>query len=111
MIVKTMARLLLPFMVVYALYVIMHGHYSPGGGFQGGVILAAGFVLYGVAHGLDKTRKRISEKSAEILSSIGVFIYGGIGVLCLILGGNFLDYSKLSKIIPVSPSEARSVTA
>lgn len=108
-IVKTLARLLVPFVVAYALYVVMHGHHSPGGGFQGGVILAASFVLLGISHGLEQTRKRMSEKLAEVISSIGVFIYGGIGLLCLILGGNYLDYGKLSKALQVSPSEARSL--
>jgi len=108
-IVKTLARLLMPFMMVFALYVVMHGHHSPGGGFQGGMILAAGFVLLAISHGLEQTRKRMSEKMAGIISSIGVFIYGGIGVLCLILGGNYLDYGKLSKLLHVTPAEARSL--
>lgn len=108
-IVKTLARLLMPFIVIYALYVVMHGHYSPGGGFQGGVILAAGFVLLVISHGLEQTRKRMSKKLAGVISSIGVLIYGGIGVLCLILGGNYLDYGKLSKIFGVTPAEARSL--
>jgi multicomponent Na+:H+ antiporter subunit B len=108
-IVKTLARLLMPFIIVYALYVVMHGHHSPGGGFQGGVILAAGFVLLVVSHGLEQTRKRMSEKAARVISSIGVFIYAGIGILCLILGGNYLDYGKLSKLLQVLPAEARSL--
>ena len=80
-IVKTLARLLAPFIVIYALYVIMHGHHSPGGGFQGGVILAASFVLLAVSHGLGKTRQRMGEKLATVFSSAGVFIYGGIGLV------------------------------
>ena len=108
-IVKALARLLVPFILVYALYVVMHGHYSPGGGFQGGVILAASFVLLGVSHGLEKTRRRMSEKVAGIISSIGVLIYGGIGALCLILGGNYLHYGKLSKILGVDTAHARSL--
>lgn len=108
-IVKTLARLLMPFIVVYALYVVMHGHYSPGGGFQGGVILAACFVLLGISHGFEEVWRRMSEKVAGVIGSIGVLIYGGIGVLCLILGGNYLDYGKLSKILHVTPAEARSL--
>ncbi len=108
-IIKTLARLLMPFIFAYALYVIMHGHHSPGGGFQGGVILAAGFVLLVITHGLEQTRKRMSEKVAGAISSIGVFIYGGIGALCLILGGNYLDYGKLSKLLLVTPAKARSL--
>lgn len=108
-IVKTLARLLAPFIVIYALYVIMHGHYSPGGGFQGGVILAASFVLLAVSHGIEKTRKRMSEKLAGILGSIGVMIYAGIGLLCLFLGGNYLDYGRLSRVLSVVPAQARSL--
>lgn len=108
-IVKTMARLLTPFIVIYALYVIMHGHHSPGGGFQGGVILAASFVLLAISHGLDKMRQRLSEKVAGILASLGVFIYAGIGLLCLLLGGNYLDYGRLSKLLSVDPARARSL--
>ena len=108
-IVKTLARLLAPFIVIYALYVVMHGHHSPGGGFQGGVILAASFVLLAISHGLDKIRQRLSEKTAGILSSLGVFIYAGIGLLCLLLGGKYLDYGKLSKLLSVEPAQARSL--
>jgi multicomponent Na+:H+ antiporter subunit B len=108
-IVKTLARLLAPFIVVFALYVIMHGHHSPGGGFQGGVILAASFVLLAVSVGFEKTKQRMSEKMAGIFSSIGVLIYGGIGLLCLLLGGNYLDYGRLSKVLSVNPAQARSL--
>ena len=108
-IVKTLARLLAPFIMIYALYVIMHGHHSPGGGFQGGVILAASFVLLVVSHGTEKIRNLLPETVANILSGVGVFIYGGIGLLCLLLGGKYLDYGKLSKILSVSPAKARSL--
>jgi multicomponent Na+:H+ antiporter subunit B len=108
-IVKTLARLLAPFIMVYALYVIMHGHHSPGGGFQGGVILAASFILLVISHGVDKIRNLFPERIANILSSVGVFIYGGIGLLCLLLGGQYLDYGKLSKILSVAPARARSL--
>jgi multicomponent Na+:H+ antiporter subunit B len=108
-IVKTLARILIPFILAYAIYVVMHGHYSPGGGFQGGVILAAGFVLLTVSHGLERTRKRMSEKLAAIISSIGILIYAGIGVLCLILGGNYLDYGRLGRILFVDTAHARSL--
>ena len=108
-IVKTLARLLVPFIVIYALYVVMHGHHSPGGGFQGGVILAASFVLLAISQGLDKIRQRLSEKTAGILSSLGGFIYAGIGLLCLLLGGKYLDYGKLSKLLSVEPAQARSL--
>lgn len=108
-IIKTLARILVPFIQLYALYVIMHGHYSPGGGFQGGVILAASLVLLMITHGLKDTQKRISEKAVAIFSSLGVFIYAGIGVVCLLLAGNYLDYSKLTQLLHVDPAQARSL--
>ena len=108
-IVKTLSRLLMPFIFTYALYVLMHGHSSPGGGFQGGVIMAAGFVLLAISHGIKKTRQWMSEGLALKVSSIGVFIYGGIGAFCILLGGNYLDYGKISRIFGVSVPEARSI--
>ena len=108
-IVKTLARLLAPFIVLYALYVVMHGHHSPGGGFQGGVILAASFVLLVISHGLELTKKRMSEKLAGVISSVGVLIYAGIGLLCLLLGGYYLDYGKLDELLSVTPAKARSL--
>ncbi len=108
-IIKTIARVLVPFIQLFALYVIMHGHHSPGGGFQGGVILGASLVLLVITHGLKDTQKRISEKSVAIFSSLGVLVYGGIGVLCVILLGNFLDYSKLAILLNVPLAQARSL--
>jgi len=108
-IIKTLARILVPFIQIYALYVIMHGHHSPGGGFQGGVILAASLILLMITHGVKDTQKRISEKAVAIFSSSGVFIYAGIGVVCLILAGNYLDYSNLAKLLHVDPAQARSL--
>ncbi|MBW2029533.1 MAG: Na(+)/H(+) antiporter subunit B [Deltaproteobacteria bacterium] len=108
-IVKTVSRVLAPFIVLYALYVVMHGHHSPGGGFQGGVILAASFVLLTISFGFEKTKKRMSDKLATVLSSLGVFIYAGIGLLCLVLGGKYLDYGFLREILGVVPPRARSL--
>ncbi|MBN2282703.1 MAG: Na(+)/H(+) antiporter subunit B [Deltaproteobacteria bacterium] len=108
-IIKTIARILVPFIQLYALYVIMHGHYSPGGGFQGGVILGASMVLLYITHGYSEVRSVLTENMAILFSSIGVLIYSGVGLLCLILLGNYLDYSKLSTILHVDPAHARSL--
>ena len=71
--------------------------------------MAAGFVLLVISHGLEKTKKRMSEKMAGVISSIGILIYAGIGVLCLILGGNYLDYGRLGRILSVDTPHARSL--
>lgn len=99
----------MPFIQLYALYVIMHGHYSPGGGFQGGVILGASMVLLFITHGYAEVSRKFSENIAVLFSSIGVLIYSGIGFLCLIMLGNYLDYSKLYKLLSVDPAHARSL--
>jgi multicomponent Na+:H+ antiporter subunit B len=108
-IIQTICRLLAPFMQLFALYVIAHGHHSPGGGFQGGVILGASFILLALAYDLDFLLKRMSEKWMLLLANFGVLLYAGIGALAMLLGANFLDYSILSRILPAtSPVMARS---
>ncbi len=94
-VIKTLARLLTPFIQLFGLYVIMHGHSSPGGGFQGGVILGASFILIAIAYGVDEVKRRFFLKTLTILTTLGVFIYGGIGLVCLLCGGNYLDYGIL----------------
>jgi multicomponent Na+:H+ antiporter subunit B len=108
-IIRTVARVLVPFIQLYALYVIMHGHHSPGGGFQGGVILGASFILYLLTHGIEEAKLKMSEMKAGLFSSLGLLIYSGIGLLCLILGSNYLDYGKLSTLLKVIPAQARSL--
>jgi multicomponent Na+:H+ antiporter subunit B len=109
LIIETLCRLLVPFMQVFALYVIAHGHHSPGGGFQGGCILGASFILLCVAYDLVEAKRRMSEKLNTLFCSVGVIIFAGIGIICLILGGNYLDYGWLSKLLPVSPVDGRSL--
>ncbi len=101
-IITTLTRLRTPFIQLFGLYVIMHGHSSPGGGFQGGVILGAGFILLAISFGIDEVRQRFSERMLAIVTSAGVFIFGGIGLLCLILGANYLDYGILPVVEPRS---------
>jgi len=81
---------------MYGLYVQLHGEYSPGGGFQAGVIFASAFILYSLIYGLEYTKKVISLDALRVLSAIGVLLYAGVGVVTLLLGHNFLDYNALS---------------
>jgi len=101
-IIRFVSRQLVPFMQLFALYVVAHGHHSPGGGFQGGVILGASFILLAISYDLQMVLQRMSERWNILLGNIGVLIYAGIGFLCLIMGANFLDYSILSKILPAT---------
>jgi multicomponent Na+:H+ antiporter subunit B len=108
LIIKTTCRMIIPFIQIFALYVIAHGHHSPGGGFQGGVILGASVILFAVSHNLRSSTNRISEKNTVLLCTLGVFLYAATGGLSLLLGSNFLDYSALSQIFGVDPVTARS---
>lgn len=94
-IIKTTTRLLVPFIQMYALYVVAHGDLSPGGGFQGGVIIGSSIILYAIAFGAAEGRKRMREKVNDIMSPLGVLIYAGIGALCLVFGGMYLEYEAL----------------
>jgi multicomponent Na+:H+ antiporter subunit B len=94
-IVDGVARLLVPFMQIFALYVITHGHYGPGGGFQGGVILAAALMLLRLTMGKEEEDRFFSTTTAAVLASIGILIYASAGLLPLFFGGAFLDYGRL----------------
>lgn len=100
--VKTLCRLLVPFIQLFGLYVIMHGHSSPGGGFQGGVILGSSFILLTIASGIDEVKRRFSLVALTNFTSAGVILYAGIGVVCLLLGANYLDYGILPVVAPRS---------
>jgi multicomponent Na+:H+ antiporter subunit B len=107
-ILQSAARLLVPVMQVFALYVVAHGHHSPGGGFQGGVILGASFILLAIAYDLKAVLKRLKENSILLLSALGILIYTGIGIICLFLGRNFLAYAAWAKLLGITEVEAHS---
>ncbi len=108
LIAKTTCRLVIPFIQIFALYVIAHGHYSPGGGFQGGVIMGASLVLFAIAFDLRSAIRRMGERVIMLLATLGVGIYAGVGILCMLLEKNYLDYSALATFLPFDPVSARS---
>ncbi len=108
LIIDTTCRLMIPIIQLFALYVVAHGHHSPGGGFQGGVIFGASFILLALSRDLQAAQKWVPEKRILNLAGIGILIYSGFGFVCMLLGSNFLDYSILHKIMPATPVEARS---
>ncbi|MAS95688.1 MAG: hypothetical protein CMO55_21005 [Verrucomicrobiales bacterium] len=108
-IVGTTCKLVIPVIQLFALYVIAHGHHSPGGGFQGGVLIGASFILLALAADLKTALSRLNEPNYIRLACIGILIYAGFGVLCQILGGNFLDYGVLQPVLFTDgPEMARS---
>lgn len=107
-IIRSTSRLLIPFIQIFAFYVVAHGHHSPGGGFQGGVVLGAAVILFAISQNLRVAIAKFSEKTAAVLSAAGVFIYAGTGMLCLMIGENFLNYGALAPILGTDRVMARS---
>jgi len=107
-VISRTCRLIIPFIQIFALYVVAHGHHSPGGGFQGGVLMGASVILFAISHSLRAAIKSFSEKTAALLSVTGVFIYAGTGALCLIFGEVFLNYSALAPLFGNDRIMARS---
>lgn len=89
------ARFLSPYIMVFGWYVIFHGHYSPGGGFQGGALLAASVLLMRVAGGRRIAKLQIQEFATTPLAVVGVLIYFATGLAAMAMGGYFLDYGAL----------------
>jgi multicomponent Na+:H+ antiporter subunit B len=95
-ILRALSKLLIPLIMLFALYVQFHGDYGPGGGFQAGVIFGAGIILYGLMAGLDEARRAFPPRALETLVALGLLLYGSVGVAAIFEGGNFLDYDVLA---------------
>jgi len=96
LILRVSTKLLLPMILLFALYVQFHGEYGPGGGFQAGVIFAAGFILYGLIFGMGSIRTVAPPGAIRVLCAVGLGLYIGVGLATMLLGGNFLDYDTLA---------------
>jgi multicomponent Na+:H+ antiporter subunit B len=96
LVLRVVAKVLIPFVLLFALYVQFHGELGPGGGFQAGVIFAAAFILYALVFGLDAVRAVASLGILRVLSALGVLLFAGVGLAGIFAGGNFLDYGVLA---------------
>jgi multicomponent Na+:H+ antiporter subunit B len=97
LVLRIVAKLLMPFMLLFAVYVQFHGDFGPGGGFQAGVIAAAAIVFYAITFGLAAAQRLVPERVVERLLALGVLLYAGVGLAGLALGGNYLDYFVLDR--------------
>ena len=95
-VLRVVAKLLIPYILLYAFYVQFHGDYGPGGGFQAGVIFASAFILYALIFGLESAHRAAPPGAVRFGLALGVLVFAGTGVAGLLMGGNFLDYSVLS---------------
>ena len=103
-IVHTLARAFTPVIQLFALYVLIHGHESPGGGFQAGTLFGASILLMVLAFGIEHSQALL-ERRAIVWGGVGILLYAGIGLLPLLLGEAFLNYSALP--IPGMDAAAR----
>jgi len=94
-VLRVVGKLLIPYMLVFALYVQFHGDFGPGGGFQAGVITAASIIFYALIFGLPAARRAVPEALVEAMVALGAFLYVAVGFAGLALGGNYLDYFVL----------------
>lgn len=88
-------KMLIPYILLYALYVQFHGDFGPGGGFQAGVMFAAAYILHALVYGIKRTEKAARQDIVEKLIPFGVILYAAVGVWCMLKGGEFLEYNAL----------------
>ncbi len=96
LVLRVIARLFAGTIMLFALYVQFHGDYSPGGGFQAGVIMAVGFIMYGLVFGLKEAQEVLPPWVVHKMMALGVLIYAGTGVATMLLGYTFLDYGAFA---------------
>jgi len=96
-ILQVMAKFMIPFIILFALYVQFHGDFGPGGGFQAGVIFSVAIILYTLTFSQYDGMRLAPPKVLKVLAAIGVLIYGGTGIWTLLAGGTFLNYSVLGE--------------
>lgn len=104
LILRVVTKMLVGTIILFALYVQFHGDFSPGGGFQAGVIMSVAFIIYGIVFGLSQAEVVFPPWLVHKTMALGVLIYGGTGVLSLLLGYDFLDYGAFN---PHHPSHGQ----
>jgi multicomponent Na+:H+ antiporter subunit B len=93
---RIVAKLLIPYILLYAFYVQWHGDYGPGGGFQAGVIFAAAVILYALIFDLRNAQQAIRPWVVSLLVPLGLLLYIGVGIATILKGGVFLEYGMLA---------------
>ncbi|MCZ6765106.1 MAG: Na(+)/H(+) antiporter subunit B [Alphaproteobacteria bacterium] len=96
-VLRVITKMLMPFILIFALYVQFHGDFGPGGGFQAGVIFAAGLVLYTLIFGVENARRVAPAWVTRTCLGLGVLIFAGTGVAGIVLGGDYLDYNVFAQ--------------
>ena len=101
-IIRTIAQKVFPFIVLFGFYLISHGHLSPGGGFQGGVVLGTAIILLALSHSIEQTEKKFKSRWLNMLEKLGILTLIFLGFLGIFFGysflGNFLPLGKPGQI-------------
>lgn len=102
-IVKTIAKFVVPPVTLFGIYLVLHGHLTPGGGFPGGVIVASAFILLVLGFGKQVAFQKLKSSTASLLESVGALIFLTVAILGMVVGGwffvNFLPKGHPLKII------------
>jgi multicomponent Na+:H+ antiporter subunit B len=107
-IVVLVSRLIAPLIQVFGLYTILHGHYGPGGGFQGGAMLAASVLLVRLCIRNEADQMLFKHTMGTPAGIAGALVFVGVGIVTILAGGSFLDYSTLP-FGEMSPARLRSM--
>ncbi len=98
-VIRLVTRMMCPFIIMFGAYVLTHGHLTPGGGFQGGVVIASAFILYGIVFGRKEGRAAAPSFPLKCLASGGIYLYMGAGLAGIFMGYHFLA-NKVAGIFP-----------
>jgi multicomponent Na+:H+ antiporter subunit B len=104
-ILRVIARFLIPLIMLFGLYIQFHGEYSPGGGFQAGLVFASAWILFALIYGLEDALRIIPERAQYVGACAGVLLYASVGLLGVVLGGRYLDFAPLA----TSPQTAQQI--
>ena len=96
-VLRIIAKIIIPMILLFALYVQFHGDFGPGGGFQAGVIFAAGFILYGLVFGTEALRSAVPPAALRLLTALGLLLFAGVGVVTMLAGSDYLAYNALAQ--------------
>ena len=96
-VLRIIAKIIIPMILLFALYVQFHSDFGPGGGFQAGVIFAAGFILYGLVFGTEALRSAVPPGALRLLTAFGLLLFAGVGAITMLAGSDYLAYNALAQ--------------
>ena len=96
-VLRIIAKIIIPMILLFELYVQFHGDFGPGGGFQAGVIFAAGFILYGLVFGTEALRSAVPPGALRLLTAFGLLLFAGVGAVTMLAGSDYLAYNALAQ--------------